>query len=362
MATQRKTQKKPPAPPLTTAQNEEENERATLDTLLDEYGASGYMLKISRQKETPPRLWQYLATMELTSELVEDVKAQYGGGNYRGLLYSGVKYVQGKVLRFSIAGRPKLDEEPDSPSDDRMTRLEVALAKLSEPKSGNPLNEGLVLVTGLIAALVPVFKSTGSGGNHQDPAVLLALMQGAEERGERRGREIGRLENGAQGDGMSATVKEYMPSIISLMKDKATRQIAAPPESPAALPAPAATDSPAAQPVNPAPTVPLEPEYAWLAALRPFYGALAQQADDNADPEIIADFALMKFDDELIRIVHESTSRPDFHAIMRRELRAISLRHPEWVDAFVTRIVTGVDPDETPEAADYTPDKKRNAR
>jgi len=336
-----------PVQPAPNATDDDEIGREALTTLLDEYGsAGGYSVRLQRQSPTPPRIWLYVASLDLTPDLVEDVRLRFGGGNYRGVLYQGSKYMPGRVLKFAIDGKPKSPDDDDAETNQdtgRLARLEEAIAKLSEPKSnGNGLTDGVALVTTLIAALVPVLKSPA--GNGPDAVALLALMNTAEEKGERRGRELGRLESGGN-DSMVSVAEKYLPPIISLMRDKRERIDQAP-----ASVAPAPISSPPAVIQQPqpsmAPTQEPEPDYFWLASLRPYYAAVVSQANADADPEVIADFAVMKFDDDLCNAIYTASSRPDFTAIMRREFAPIFSTRPEWLAEFLARIVLAVTPDQ----------------
>lgn len=330
-----------PAPALT----EDDEGREALSTILSEYGgAGGYNVKLQRQSTTPPRMWLYLATVELTPDFVDDIQARFGGGLYRGTLYQGSKYMAGRVLKFAIDGKPKSADDDDTSQDaGRLARLEEAIAKLSEPKSnGNGLTDGVALVTTLIAALVPVLKSPA--GNGPDAVALLALMNTAEEKGERRGRELGRLESGGT-DSMASVAEKYLPPIISLMRDKRERIDQAPASNGAGAPPPPPQPVALPQP-SMAPTQEPEPEYFWLAALRPYYAAVVAQANADADPEVIADFAVMKFDDDLCNAIYTASSRGDFTAIMRREFAPIFSTRPDWLAEFLARIVQAVTPDQ----------------
>lgn len=309
-----------------------------LSELLAQYG-SGYRVKIQRQSDAPPRNWLYVETMDLTPEVVEDVKERFGGGNYRGLVYDGVKYVRGGTMTFSIAGRAKREDDGESAATDRLGRLEAAVLKLVEKPEGGGIAAGVALVTSMIAALTPIIApfvaKIGAGGGGADVVTTLQLMQDAETKGYAQGEQMGKLLAGVPTDGGIAEVaKQNLPVVLGLIRDQIKSR--APGTAPAASAPPVAIVEDARVQVD---ANPLPSEYDWLPTLRPFYPRIAAQADNDTDPTVIADFALSQMDPPLVVAIQAATKRDDFLPVMRGELASIAQTHHQWVEEFLGQVV-----------------------
>lgn len=104
------------------------SEPATTDDilagLLAEYGgAAGYRVRVERMddKDTPA----YLGTVDLTTELEEEVRSRWGGGRYRGRVVDDQSRYKARI-RFTIAGAPRNDGD-----DARAVALPTAAAPAS---------------------------------------------------------------------------------------------------------------------------------------------------------------------------------------------------------------------------------------
>jgi hypothetical protein len=108
-------------------------------------------------------------------------------------------------------------------------------------------------------------------------------------------------------------------------------------------PAIAATAEPTAPEAAPAPD-----GYEWLATLRPYYPMLAQQAARGNDAAMLADFTLDQCSDELFELVETSAQRPGFVETLTRDMPALATQHPEWLAAYLARVVENCQPQTEP--------------
>jgi hypothetical protein len=329
-----------PAPPA--ARDEEAEQRDTLATMLEEFGPAGHTVKLYRQSDTPPRRMDYVATLELTPTLVEDVQAKFGGGVYRGQVHNETGFMRGRSINFSIAGRAKIrDEEEGRPGGDRITRLEEKIDKLSEkPANGDGVERVVNIITGIATALTPLLAPLLARNGGGDVVATLTLVKDAEERGERRGQQLGTLLAGGGGstDSLADVAKAYLPQLVTLVSQNVKvrqQQNGATPVAEVAPPAPPALP----------PGEVLPREYDWLPTLRPVYGQLAREADENNDPGLIADYALSKMPAPLLEAIQRASMLPDFRDRMRAELATVAAAHSEWLDEFLARIIEDCAPE-----------------
>lgn len=109
-----------------------------LGALLAEFGgATGYAARVERKDARGGA--DYLGTLELTADLLDDVRAAWGGGKYRARIVDADKrYV--RSIQFGIAGAPRDPEALATPAPgrapaaepDRLERLELAIGGLAE--------------------------------------------------------------------------------------------------------------------------------------------------------------------------------------------------------------------------------------
>ena len=308
--------------------SEPEAESDTLADLIAQHGG-GNRAKLSRFTVTAGiKRWEYIDTVDVTPTLLDDVKQTYGGGAYRALVsrHDGT-YIKGGTLTFDIAGKSK-DPRDDEIADDRLTRLETALAQKTKPSDiGDVVKNITLVVTALGAVLTPIIPLLRANGG-TDPVHLLGLLQDAETKGEQRGREYGKLLAGTGTDSLADVATKFFPPLMSLVGENMKRQRAESAPIPAPVPdAVAVVDA-----------LPLE--YQWLPALRPFYHHIAGQARAERNPDIIADFALQQMDDTLLQAVTAAARRDDFKPVMLGELATVAIHAPDWLNDFLERIIS----------------------
>lgn len=107
----------PPAAPTLPFPAAELVDDDPLTGLLEQFGgASGYRVRMERigDKGKPA----YLTTFPFTLDLIDDVKAEYGGGTYRGRVVDGDShYIAGGSISFSIDGPPLMPStSPPTPA------------------------------------------------------------------------------------------------------------------------------------------------------------------------------------------------------------------------------------------------------
>lgn len=327
-------------------------ERDPIADLLAQFDPTGIKAKLNRI-DPKTRKAAYLETIDPINPatLQEDVQAKHGGGEYRAYIYVNNEYMPGKYLDFSIAGLPKAPNE-----EERLARIEAKIGAPPAAANGAGLTMirdivaiGTPLVAGLGAVLIPLLtRKDGSSA-----AELLKLTQDAEDRGERRGVEMGRLKasrNGEGENGMMAVANAYLPPLLQAWTDR--RRGDAPQTNPSpqtdAMPAP---DRAQLSPADPA----RMPEYAWLTKVRPFLPHLVNQAKIGAQPGVVMEFALSQIPNETLQAIDTATTRPDFQTIMRVELLAHLHQYPEWADEFLAELIefahpSGDDDDAPPPA------------
>jgi hypothetical protein len=327
-----------------------------LQSVLAQFEQGSIRAKIQRENPQLKR-WEHLGTIEpVRVDFVDDVKAIYGGGNYRAMLYNGNTYIKPNgYIAFALAGLPK------NPGDD-----EIAAASTSAAPAGKTGVEWardiaavVTPVAAALATLVPLFRGNGAG---TDVAQTVNMLHEAEERGERRGLTLGKLQSGNGGESgtMLDVAKAYAGPFFQMLANRQQQNAAAA----AAPPAPPVSAPPQLQaPAMPAPPSgpELAPDYAFLIPMRPHYPILAAQALDDTDPEIIAEFVLAKMPEHELRAIAAATHRDDFTVTMRTELMPIYSNYPQWLDAFLTRIVEVCQGDDEP-AQQPTPKKTRGRK
>ena len=349
--------------------NEEAAERIAADPaeeiagILDQLGAADATIRLMRQRREPPRIYQHLAMLPLSLDMIEEVQAQFGGGDYKAHVHNGPERVKGRTVTFSIAGKPKAfhaDDETAQP--DRIAALQDEIRQLREAQTKDDGVAKIVatftaITTALTPLVKPLLENMGSnkGG---DLNGTLMLLQAAETKGEARGRELGKLlAGGGSEHSMSDVALAYLPTL----KDMVAARKNAP--TPAALstvsPSPV-TDAPAPMPGQTQNTDDLPAEYEWLRIVRPIYGRLQQQAQLNVDASLIAEYAMAQVSaqsDELADAIEAATQRADFRERMRQELAPIAARHAQWVDEFITAVIEQCGPEDSEHATPITTKK-----
>lgn len=338
-----------------------DDERDNLVDLLRQIGTADRIY--AKLERLNGRDYEYLGTVDpVTPELVDDVKVRFGGGKYRGRVFNDAGYVKGGMLHFVIGGRPKTEDGEDRVSDDRLARIEAKLEKAPAESNGlTMVKEIVAVVTPLMTMLIPLLKPSGNGGSI---AETLTLMQTAEEKGERRGLRLGRLENGGGETTMLGVADKYLPPILGMMSKRMEASPTPAPEQSRS------TNEPNLEPKTVQVYTPIiPPEYAWLESIRPYYHLLPAQAQHGADPAVVAEFALTQLDDAQLQAVALAVKRADFLETMRTELAPLVARHADWANEFLTHIVeVGTAPfedepqEEKQRNGDKQPTGKRSAR
>lgn len=324
-----------------------------VDELMAQLDGGSIIAKLQRENLTTKR-WDHVGRLEpVTADFLDDVRAAYGGGNYRARFYNGGQYIKGGYKSFSVAGKPKDDDDDTKPG--------APAAAAPAVKSGVEWAKDIAaVVTPLAAALatlVPIFRGSGNSGT--DVVKTVSMLHEAEERGERRGRTIGQLEAGGPREKeatMLDVAREYAGPFFKLMADRQQAHQAPPQQIPPQHP-PAQLPAPMAPPL---PT--LHAAYSFLVPIRPAYAMLAAQASTDRDPGVIADFVLAQMDEPQLRAMVTATTREDFMATMRAELAPIAERYPEWLDDFLSRIVQVCQQEEEEETPAPSPKAKRGKK
>lgn len=323
-----------------------------VEEMLAQLDGNSIVAKIQRENPATKR-WDHLGRIEpVTAEFLDDVKAVYGGGNYRIRLYDGSTYIKNGYRAFSIGGKPK------DPDDDTRTT----------PKVEKPARNGIEWAKDIAAVVVPVATAIGlvmkeiragsaPANSGADVLTTLQLVRDAEESGERRGKEIGKLQ-AERGDGersgtMLDVAKEFAGPFMTMLANKSAQSAPAVQTIPA--PAPPPHQLPPSMPN--APTLP--PEYSFLLPIRPHYPLLAAQAQSDTHPQVIADFVLAKMTPDDLHAIHAAVMRTDFFDTMRAELFPIHERYPDWLATFLERIVEVSTEDD---ADDEPPPKPKPSR
>lgn len=308
-----------------------EGEPDPLDALLAEFSESGHYVKLQRQTERAPRVWQHIGRIELSHDMVEDVREQFGGGAYKALIYTALHKYK-RTVDFHVAGRPKVLEGEEVsaatslPVPDYVARIEALLERMKPAAPPvDPLDTALKIV-----ALMQKSEPAVAGA---DVATTLKMLQDAEERGERRGMQLGELKaGGGGGDSLGDVAAKYLPGLIDVMRANTPAH----PAPVAYVPTPVAPASAPAPAIVPALTLPAG--YEWLAELLVLYPRLHQQAVTSRDPEVIADFAVEQFSDELADRIAAVSARDEFVMTVIGALPPQSAQYHEWFVRFLERM------------------------
>lgn len=328
-----------------------------VEEMLGQLDGNSIIAKIQREDPATKR-WNHLGRIEpVTADFLDDVKAVYGGGNYRVRLYDGSTYIKNGYRAFSIGGRAK------DPEDDTRNA-----AKVDKPsKSGVDWAKDVAAVVVPVATAIGlVMKEIRAGSSNTantgtDVLTTLKMVRDAEESGRQQGREIGRLQ-AERGDGERGTMldvaKQFAGPFFQMLENKSRQG----PPAPTQLPMPASPPQQLPPSMPNAPTLP--PEYSFLIPIRPHYPLLAAQAQSDTHPEIVADFVMAKMTGDDLHAISAAVRRDDFIETMRAELFPIQQHFPDWLLLFLERIVeVGMiesDDDETP--ATPPPPKAKTAR
>ena len=337
-----RTRKKAPAP----AEAPEDVGAESIAELVAQFSQANTRCRLFRFNETARRL-EYVTTLAPTVDLIEKTQQSYGGGEYTARLCddSG-KLIKGASIRFTIAGPARYPDE----------LLEAPRAVVHAAPVDSSVERLVTIVTALVGAVTPLVVPllTRKPAEAQSITDTLALMQAAEDRGERRGEQLGELR--ARGgrepkESITDVAKAFVPVVSSLIDKVQMRRQEQPGQPPRApqLEAP---------PALPAPAVPTG--YEWLATLRPYYPMLLQQAARGNDPAMLADFTLDQCDDELFTKVETAAQAPGFLETLTRDMPGLATSHPEWLAAYLARIVENCQP-ETEPAIDLTTRERKKA-
>lgn len=297
-----------------------DSEAARLDALLAQFGTSGFNVRLERENLNSLRRWDYTGSVPFTHDLFETVLQKLGGGVYRGRVVDSAGDYLHSIAPFSIAGEP-LSARPgalvagSAPASD--TRLPWSLAEIST---------AVVAVSTALAAVVKLFKSDAKPVG--DITSTMALVQSARDEGREIGEKIGRLsaDHAPSDGGMADAVREIVPAIIDVVRtEQASRR------------APARAAAPAVSSSTPSIDTSMPAGYEWLAQLQQYFPALQKQADQgHDDADIVADYAVMRFSDELVGHIAQVVERDDFDATVMAAMPMIARR--DWLAAFVARI------------------------
>lgn len=260
--------------------------------------------------------WMYIERFDAPDVraigLEEFIQQRYGGGRYRAGIRARASNKYGPSVTVAIAGAKKSDHE--RAAQHPQTGAAAAPAAPSAPNNNPPswmekiiLPLGVTMATAFGSLLAkklletpapdPVLLELVKRGNKpatsdaMNPLELMKLVGDAEERGERRGREVGKLAARADGDGGSgvgSAIQDALP-LFSRMIDAHERQAGArPPLANAQLPT---SPAPAATPA--ADIIP-----AWLRPLMRYKMFILDAADaETIDAEPLAGMVVRNSDE-----------------------------------------------------------------
>lgn len=304
----------------------------------------------------------------------EFVAARGGGGKYR-IRVRRSDGTYGQQFTFTVEGPPRPWHEPgdasSSSSAASSSSSAPAPAAAYEPPSwvraiimpfAGAL--GTALATKLVAMLFE-----GGRGNHElllklleqrngsgagvDPIELQKILDAREERGESRGRQLGKLlaerseprEPREPAAGVAAAIDRNLPEVMSVLRAKiesderrASRAArGAPPAAPPATDAPVVegADAPAAPGAPPAPDV-SDPLVALLLGV-PYIARelLLSAAKGDEAPNVYAALVLTKLDQVTRRRLPQLLERDDVAAVICSSWAPAFEPYREWVDEFV---------------------------
>jgi hypothetical protein len=248
--------------------------------------------------------WAYIERFDVPDVravgLEEFILQRYGGGKYKAGIRSRTAGVYGQSVVVSIAGPRKSDHERNAfktpatpppaaaaaPSSSNnppawvekiLLPFGVTFATAIAGFLGKKLLESPPAAPGIDPVLLrAALRDRGAGGEALDSIKVMQLLRDAEDRGEKRGRELGELLAGGDGDGVASAINQAAP-IMNRMLDVAERRGRR--RAPALPPGDTANASSDDVPRSPAPP-PSDIVPAWL---RPFmrYKRLLLDAADN---------------------------------------------------------------------------------
>lgn len=300
MTTSAKTSASNGATPETPA-----GERDEIADLLASLGeGTGYRVRLER-RDARGESGDYLGTIDLTPELLDDVRERWGGGKYRGRVVDA-RGTYRRALTFGIAGAPRDDAAAATPGgDDRLDRLERIVKELATAMTTQHAPPAAPVDTlAQFAAMAkilgdlrpaPVAAATPAGSFAEQIQAFVAVQQMIEKAS--GGRDSGGMDVAALVDrGLTplvGVVSKKLDNDARALALQEKRTLGAP--APAAL-APALTPAPAAS--APAPedssTMPQRPELAQILSQVPDLARawLAGLADKDSDPTLYADVVL----------------------------------------------------------------------
>lgn len=191
-------------------------------------GAAGYKVQLDR-KDARGRP-EYLETMDLTPDLLEDVRGRWGGGQYRARVVDERSKYQASV-QFSIAGVPRVhDAAPTRDANaERLERLEGVISRVLERLEGQPAAVQVAPppapdMLGMFATFAKLMKDltpapvapVAAVAAAVDPFALVGKVLELQTMLEERGGG-GRA---SDGDSLSAVVSKALPPLLDTIKQK----------------------------------------------------------------------------------------------------------------------------------------------
>lgn len=200
-----------------------------LSSLLEELGGAGYRVRMDR-KDSRGEL-EYLGTVDLTPDLLDDVRARWGGGRYRGRVVNARGGYE-RSLTFGIAGAPRDPEPAPAPvagaaAPDRLAHLEAIVTRLGEQLGGtlarlerserpDDLQQFARFAT-LMRELAPAATNTPAPAAPADPldslTRLLTFQSALEERMGPRG-------GGGPAFDVAALVRDGVKPLVGVLEKK----------------------------------------------------------------------------------------------------------------------------------------------
>lgn len=297
---------------------------------------------VVKRRPGPGRTLAYLTTHHGADLTLEQLRADFGGGQFQLSLMNGSGYL--KAVTLDIEGPPKQEDPPAAPA------APVAHA----PQSGGEALQQAVQIATMMqtaqsALLAPLLEAlTAQREVREGPTaadLMNALLQGI---------ELGK-EGARDGDGYGHVVRELGVPLLGLLGRGGPLTPGAAPAAPGgALPAPGAPGAPPAGPAAPSggappPGGPSELP-GWAQMLRPHVPNLVTLAKLRADPEYWAGQTEGQLDDDQAELLVDQLVRGDaFLEDLERHFPELAL-YRRWTERFAAHLVELLTPD-TPEAA-----------
>lgn len=303
---------------------------------------------VKRRDPDDAKVWQYLTRMPARLFSLEQIKAEYGGGEYKAQAFDKRgKIVAGgpKLFHIDKAFKPKVTAATAGPSDNGAPRAvspDVAAlsARLDQLTALLTAQNSSKETLDMAIRMATVMAGGSNRAGLSPESVLGILKTGVELRdrfaGEGDGGGGGGEEEGG-GDMFGSALRELVRPVARLLESEVerraqTRRLPAAPTSGAQQPTqPATREEPVAG--NAAP---------WLRQLAPWIPQLLSLAREGANPRLYAEVVLDRMDRSLtaatIAAVEEAARGDDFVPNIMAALPPACQQHGEWFRTLATEL------------------------